>query len=256
MKKNLPADWKAQVLDRIDKKTGFIDINGKRHYSPMYTWVKELFATPANDEKWVQLSERLPVNVLADALEVCRRAFFSFPPRKFPWGNPAALAKARKNAKELVAFLRKWDSVPWAAMPWVAETAEGLEGLVAFLERAGNPIKELEDGKYDVGGIILRRKPGRGRRPVDPFDPNMGGRVTPNHWRVIIMLDTFFRERFGPKHPHQRATAHLLSIMYPHEYTVEQVKRTLRTIKTKKAAPTPPNPPPRKGHSVAALGSS
>lgn len=120
MKKNLPDDWKAQVLDRIDKKTGFIDANGKRHYSPMYTWVKELFATPANDEKWVQLSERLPVNVLADALEVCRRALFNIPPRVFPWDNSAAVAKARKNAKELVRSSSS--TVVFGMVTFVSET--------------------------------------------------------------------------------------------------------------------------------------
>lgn len=239
MKKEFPADWKAQVLCRVDEETGFTDVNGKQHFSPMYTWVEGLFSNPANDEKWAQLTKRLPLDVLADALEVCRRALFSFPLRKFPWNSPAAISKARKNAQELAAFLRKWDSVPWAAMPWVAETAKGLEGLVVFLERAGNPVQQLADGKFEVGGIIVPEKPGQGRRPVDPFEPHKRGRATPNHWRVISMLDKFFRKRFGPTHPKQEATALLLSIMYPHEYTAEQVKRTLRTIKKKKAAPTP-----------------
>lgn len=248
MKKNLPDDWKAQVLDRIDKKTGFIDANGKRHYSPMYTWVKELFATPANDEKWVQLSERLPVNVLADALEVCRRALFNIPPRVFPWDNSAAVAKARKNAKELAGFLRKWDSVPWAAMPWVAETAEGLEGLVTFLERAGNPIQELADGKFDVGGVIMPEKPGQGRRPVGPDKHTKPRSADWRFWRATSMLDTFFRERFGPTQDTQETAALLLSIWDPDMYETEddkgnlpsrKFKRMLRTIKKKKATPTP-----------------
>ncbi len=84
MKIDPPTDWKAQVLGRIDKETGFTGTNGKRHFSPMYTWAEGLFSNPANDENWAMVAKQLPVNVVTDALAVCRQALFSFPARKSP----------------------------------------------------------------------------------------------------------------------------------------------------------------------------
>jgi hypothetical protein len=246
LKKEFPAEWKTRVLLRINAKTGFTDAKGKWHYSPLYTWAKGLFSNSANDGKWATLAERLSPRVATDALEVCRRALFSFPPRKFPWNSPAAVAKARKNAAELAAFLRKWDDSQLARQ-WVADTAEGLEGLAAFLERAENPVQRLADGKFEVGGIIMPQKPGQGRRPVDPINYSKPGVADWRFWRATSMLDTFFRERFGPTHPKHEAAALLLSIWDPEMYDAEdndgihtkKFKRMLRTIKKNEAVPTP-----------------
>ncbi|HEX7573345.1 MAG TPA: hypothetical protein VF514_09640 [Bacteroidota bacterium] len=219
-------------------------VSGKRRSSPLHVWVKKLFSNPANDENWKELAERLSVNVVADALVVCRQALFSFPPRKFPWNNPAALSKAQKNAKELAAFLREWDSVPWVVMRRVAETAELLDDLAAHLKKAGNPIQQLENGKFDVGGIVMQRKPGRGRRPVDPINYTKPGRGDWMPWRATSMLDTFFRERFGPTRPKREETTLLPSIVFSQKHSAEQVKRTMRTFKEVQATPphtTPPN---------------
>ena len=238
LKKKLFKDWKARVLFKINLKTGLKDNKGKWRTSPVYTWVKELFSNPSNDENLAQLAERLSAKNMINALLVCHQALFSFPPRKFPWNNLAAVNKARKNAAELAAFLREWKKSQ-LTMRWVVDAAEWLEDLAAFFDKAGNPIKQLTDGRFEFDGIITPKKPGRGRRPVDPLERNKGGRVTTSHWLSVIMLENFFRERFGPHRPKRMETALLLSTIYPYKYSVEQVKRTIRTIKAAKAVPTP-----------------